>query len=210
MKYIKLFENFNNDTLEDAKWIIISHLGEVIEVEIDPKWNAKNLLKFELYEEPTENQIESCREHLKKEDLFLTGFDFVEFDPYTDEDFKVYCLVGIGKTIKEYCINWLNDNFSNMEAVPSKNFPNTVLYRHDLKDNVLLYDKTNNKFYVNYRKIYAFFEYYFGLDEKEILDITLEWIKQNVRLPVSDDVEKLNDVTVTRFGTYQGRFEKCE
>ena len=34
MKYIKLFENFNNDTLEDAKWIVISHLGEVKEVEI--------------------------------------------------------------------------------------------------------------------------------------------------------------------------------
>ena len=101
------------------------------------------------------------------------------------------------------------------EWIPSKDFPNTVLYRHDLKDNVLLYDETNNKVYINYRKIYAFFEYYFGLDEQEILDITLEWVKQNVRLPVSDDDEKLNDeklndVTVTRFGTYQGRFEKCE
>jgi hypothetical protein len=207
MKYIKLFENFNeNLKIEDAKWIIISHLGEVKEVEINPKYNAKNLLMFELLEEPTDDQIKNCREHLFPEDE-EKGF-FLD-DPYTDEDFKVYCLVGIGKTIKEYCINWLNDNFSNMEAVPSKNFPNTVLYRHDLKDNVLLYDKTNNKVYVNYRKIYAFFEYYFGLDEKEILDITLEWVKQNVRLPVSD-THKLNDVKATRFGTYQGRFEKCE
>lgn len=67
MKYIKLFENFNNDLLEDAKWIVISHLGEVKEVKI----NAKNLLLFELSEEPSEEQIDKCREHLKEEGFFL-------------------------------------------------------------------------------------------------------------------------------------------
>ncbi len=87
-----------------------------------------------------------------------------------------------------------------MEAVPSKSFPNTVLYRHDLKDNVLLYDKTNNKVYVNYQKIWAFFEHYFDLDEKDIQEITEQWISETYNL----------NLPTTRFGNYYGHFEKCE
>ena len=67
MKYLKLFENFNELDIQDAKWIVISHLGEVEEIEIDPKWNAKNLFEFELQEIPTKEQIESCIEHLEQE-----------------------------------------------------------------------------------------------------------------------------------------------
>jgi hypothetical protein len=191
MKYIKLFENFNNDILEDAKWIVISHLGEVKEVEVP----AKNLLMFELLEEPSEEQINKCREHLKEEGFFLSDPGLIDF-----YDHEKHFIVGIGNSVKEYCINWLNDNFSGLEAVPSKSFPNTVLYRHDLKDNVLLYDKTNNKVYINYQKIWAFLEHYFDLDENDIQEITEQWISETYNL----------NATTTRFGVYYGRFEKCE
>ena len=109
-------------------------------------------------------------------------------------------IVGIGNSVKEYCINWLNDNFSNMEAVNSKNFPGTVLYRYEPKDNVLLHDKTNNKVYVNYRKIWAFLERYFDLDDQEIQELTEEWLKDTYNL----------NVPTTRFGSYYERFEKSE
>ena len=88
MKYIKLFENFNEPDILDAKWIVISHLGELENVEINPKWNAKNLLSFELNEEPTKEQIIKCREHLNDEGFFLR----------IDSKFTI---VGIGETLEE-------------------------------------------------------------------------------------------------------------
>ena len=193
MKYLKLFENFNEPDIEDAKWIIIRYLGEVENIEIDPKYNTKNLSIFEISEELSEEQINRCKEHLKEEGFFLSEPGMIDQD---DDKF----IVGIGNSVKEYCINWLNDNFSNMEAVNSKNFPGTVLYRYEPKDNVLLHDKTNNKVYVNYRKIWAFLERYFDLDDQEIQELTEEWLKDTYNL----------NVPTTRFGSYYERFEKSE
>jgi hypothetical protein len=170
MKYIKLFENFNEDlNIEDAKWIIISHLGEVKEIEIDPKWNAKELIMFKLNKRSTEEQIESCREHLKEEGFFL----------YTK---KKKCVVGIGNSVKEYCINWLNDNYSNMEVVASKDYPGCFLYRFEPNDNILFYRNKFNDFLVRYDKIWLFFIEYFGLEEQEIKEITKEWISETYNL----------------------------
>ena len=113
MKYIKLFENFNEELdIYDAKLIVISHLGEVKEVKIDSKWNAKDILKLELLEEPTDDQIEDCEKHLFPEDE-EKGF----FLHWVMEN-KV--VVGIGRSIEDYCISWLNSNYSGMEAVLSK------------------------------------------------------------------------------------------
>ena len=204
MKYIKLFEDFNEELdIYDAKLIVINHLGEVKEVEINPKWNAKNLLMFELLEEPTDDQIKSCKKHLFPEDeekgFFLhRGFEF----------FENTVLVGIGSSIEDYCISWLNLNYSNMEEVKSKSFPGTVLYRYEEKDNVLLYDETNRKVYVN-TNIWAFFEHYFDLDEDEIRKILDKWVKETYNLVYEKEGEII-PVPTTRFGTYYGRFEKCD
>ena len=65
MKHIKLFENFNEEPdMYDALQIVITHLGEVDEDEINPIW-GKDILKLELREKPTKDQIKSCEEHLR-------------------------------------------------------------------------------------------------------------------------------------------------
>lgn len=196
MKYIKLFEDFNEELdIEDAKQIVISHLGEFREVEIDDnKWNSKEILTLELLEEPTDKQIEDCEKHLFP-DYEEKGFFLHQI---FEHDMEYKFVVGIGRSIEDYCISWLNSNYSDMESVDSKSFPGTVLYRYEEKDNVLLYDDTNNKVYVN-TNIWAFFEHYFGLDEYEIEEILDKWVKETYKL----------DVPTTRFGTYYGRFEKC-
>ena len=199
MKYIKLFENFNEELdLYDAKQIVISHLGEVKEVKIDSKWNAKDILILDLLEEPTDDQIESCEKHLFPE-YEEKGFFLHRIFEHDWAAMENKFVVGIGRSIKDYCISWLNSNYSGMEAVLSKSFPGTVLYRYNEKDNVLLYDKTNNKVYLN-TNIWAFFEHYFDLDEEDIQEITDEWVRETYKL----------DVPTTRFGTYYGRFEKCD
>ena len=169
MKYLKLFENFNEPDIQDAKWIVIRYLGELETIEIDPKWNAKNLLSFELNEEPTKEQIIKCREHLNDEGFFL----FIKNN---------ICIVGIGNTIKEYCINWLNDNFSNMDIVESKDRPGYILYRYETKDNVLIYNKKNQKVYISYNKIWSFFESYFSMESVEIQELTEEWLSEAYNL----------------------------
>ena len=169
MKYIKLFENFNEPDIQDAKWIVIRYLGELETIEIDPKWNAKNLLMFNLLEEPTSEQIESCREHLNDEGFFLS----------TNNDI---CIVGIGNSVKDYCINWLNDNFSDMDVVQSKDKPGYILYRYVGKNNILVYDKKNALVYINYNKIWSFFKRCFSMGDKEIQELTEEWLREAYNL----------------------------
>ena len=199
MKYIKLFEDFNEELdIYDAKQIVISHLGEVKEVDIDDnKWNAKEILILELLEEPTNKQIEDCKKHLFPE-YEEKGFFLHRIFEHDWAAMEYKFVVGIGRSIEDYCISWLNSNYSDMESVKSESFPGTVLYRYKEKDNVLLYDETNSKVYVN-TNIWGFFEHYFDLDEEEIKEILDTWVKETYKL----------DVPTTRFGTYYGRFEKC-
>lgn len=199
MKYIKLFEDFNEELdIYDAKQIVISHLGEVKEVEIDDnKWNANDILILELLEEPTNKQIEDCKKHLFPE-YEEKGFFLHRIFEHDWASMEYKFVVGIGRSIEDYCISWLNSNYSDMESVKSESFPGTVLYRYEEKDNVLLYDETNSKVYVN-TNIWAFFQEYFDLDEEEIKEILDTWVKETYKL----------DVPTTRFGTYYGRFEKC-
>jgi hypothetical protein len=172
MKYIKLFENFDGGThIEDAKWIVISHLGELEEIEIDPKWNAKNLFEFELQKIPTEEQIEKCRQHLREEGFFLD----------INEN-SIAGITGVGKSLKDYYINWLNENFSNMDIFESKDRPGFILYRYVAKDNVFIYDKKNAEVYINYNKIWSFFESYFSMEYKEIQELTEEWLSEAYNL----------------------------
>ena len=210
MKYIKLFENFNEELdLYDAKHIVINHLGEVKEVKIDSKWNANDILILELLEEPTDTQIVDCKKHLfpeyEEKGFFLHRI--FEHD-WAAMEYKV--VVGIGSSIEDYCISWLNSNYSDMESVESESLKSIDhrLYRYKERDNILLYDKTNNKVYVN-TNIWGFFEHYFGLDEYEIKEILDKWVKETYKLVYVGKEGEIIPVPTTRFGTYYGRFEKC-
>lgn len=178
MKYLKLFENFNEEPyIEEAKWIIISHLGEVEEIEIDPKWNAKDILKLKLDQTPDQENIDWCKKHLEEEGFFLN----IKKDVCTITTIPV----------TEYCIKWLNENFSNLEVVQSKEQKDWTLYRYVVKDNILIYDRKTSEVYINYDKIWSFFESYFYMEYTEIQALTQEWLSETY---------KLKDVT-TIFGS---------
>ena len=178
MKHNKLFENFNQETdMYDALHIVISHLGEVEEVEIDPKWNVKNLLKLNRLDgikEGNNIKVEKCRKHLEEEGFFL-------YEPpnRVPGDF---ILVGIGNSIKEYCINWLNENFSGMDVVPSKLHTNYMLYRYEPKSNILFYNKEKETVYIHRALIWSFFENILCIDYNTIGEITMEWLSETYNL----------------------------
>jgi len=189
MKYIKLFENFNNDTLEDSKWIIISHLGEVEDVEIDSRWNAKNILRLELLEAPTEDQIKRCEEHLKEEGffLFMTGTD------WSKENENVSIIVGVGSSLEDVVTKWLDDNFSNLKRV---DYGTTAFFTedHSLKKievtdiprSVIFYtdpvslSHTFTK--VNWSKLWQFLDHDLFLNRDQIREILKKWIEKTYGL----------------------------
>lgn len=189
MKYIKLFENFNNDTLEDAKWIVISHLGEVEDVEIDSKWNAKDILRLELLEAPTENQIKICEEHLKEEGFFLsmTGTDWSEVNK------NVSVIVGVGSSLEDGVTKWLDDNFSNLKRVDygttaffTEDHNLTKIDVTDIPRSVIFYtdpvslSHTFTK--VNWSKLWQFLDHDLFLNRDQIRDILKNWIEKTYGL----------------------------
>jgi hypothetical protein len=86
------------------------------------------------------------------------------------------------KLLKETCIDWLNENYSGLEVVDSKDYPGNVLYRYKPKSNILFYDKKYREVCVRYDLIWSFFEDYFSMNHQEIKDIIEEWLSETYNL----------------------------
>lgn len=176
MQHIKLFENFNQPDLKDAKWIIISHLGEVSDLSIDPKYKANDLLLFELEKIPNEEDIESCKNHLQSEGFFM-------------EIWAKKCLVSFGSSIKDYIEKWLDDNFSNLEMIEGDE---RCYY---VRDGVpLLYIDYDNdsEIYVNF-ELWGFLTNFltltlFDLSHDEKSSIFKKWLEDNYNIKGLDPV----------------------
>ena len=182
MKYLKLFENFNEPDIEDVKWIIISKLGEILEDKIDPKWNAKNILRFEV-NKPTKEQLQSCNEHLNTEGFFLY------INRNAPED-SVNILVGIGNSFEEWINNWLNENFGNLKRIE---YGTTVYFTedqnlkeiniYDIPKSVIFFTDPTSKFTkINWNKLWKFLEYDLSLDSAQLKEILKNWIEKTYEL----------------------------
>jgi hypothetical protein len=86
------------------------------------------------------------------------------------------------KLLKETCIDWLNENYSGLEVVDSKDYPGNVLYRYKPKSNILFYDKKYREVCVRYDLIWSFFEDYFSMNHQEIKDIIEEWLSETYKI----------------------------
>jgi hypothetical protein len=105
MKWLKLFENFQLDDydnkmdLEDAKWIVITHLGEINELELPNEYEStpiKDVIYLEV-SNPTNENIKKCESHLSAEGFFI----FVNNNKF---------IVGFGDK-SSFILNWLTTNF---------------------------------------------------------------------------------------------------
>ena len=191
MKYLKLFENFNEDPdMDDALQIVITHLGEVDEDEINPIW-GKDILKLELRERPTETQIKECEEHLRgwNEGFFL-HLGTWPGDSEDNNDKKYPIIVGVGNSIEDYCINWLNNRFDDLieiEQIISK-FEKYIIgpktFYIDRNNKPLFYfyksieliDGALSTYYISTDKIYLFFKGILDLSAEFTDEITKRWL----------------------------------
>lgn len=191
MNHLKKFENFNSieelkirllesiqPDIEDAKWIVISHLGEIEKIDIDDK-----IMRFRLLENPSNELIQNCKRHLGD-----SGFSLIcsiRENKYTVFD---------GNSPEEYLRYWLNSNFGDLKQIAKAK----EIYYVD-KDNLpLFFYHQNLEFcYINYNRIWLFFIEYFYLDpeinneKKQIKTIIKDWLKETYNLtglaPCSDD-----------------------
>ena len=193
MKYIKLFENFDsNDMLEDAKWILISHLGEIKEIDIrnvnanivDPMMSddlINRIRVFELLGSPNVKDLKGFEAHLEAETEGI--FWNVNLDWYRNR----VCVVGIGESIEEFCLEWLRERFENAERYFNEK-QNQLFYLDRDKDGksihtggetLLLYklDGFDSKYcYINQQKIWSFLTVKLGLEDSKVRSILSKWL----------------------------------
>lgn len=203
MKYIKLFENFDSNEdylmLKDVEQILITHLGEIKEVDlkniddddVNPHMSDELISKVKVYkllDSPNVRDLKSFEAHLEQhleENLEADSngiFWNVNLDWYTGK----ICVIGIGESIDDFCLEWLRERFEGAEKYV--NNENQVFYYDKDKNGVsnyeggisILYyyenDAQDKYCYINQGKIWRFLRETLGLEDYQIRGILSKWL----------------------------------
>ncbi len=174
MRYIKTFESFYHE--DDMVREIAGFLDCSIErIEFDPKYKDTSMFRgYSIDGRVDDEALEALRAYMENEHgLIMTTIWNISVLNGNVLD-KIFLTE---KSLKETCIDWLNKNYSGMEAVENKDNPDRVRYR-----DILFYNKKDNIVYVVYDLIWSFFNDYFGLEDQVIKDITAEWLSETYNL----------------------------
>ena len=185
MKWIKLFESFQSDALEDAKDILRLHLGEIEETDIlggDHQVLMSDDLKdrirvFRLLESPNVRDLAGFEEHMREETEGI--FWNVNLDWYRG---KVAILCE-GESIESLLGEWLKERFSDL--ILDQKFLTQQVYREENGSAIFFYKKKmplEKIAYVSYDKIWGFFRNILCLEDSQIREILHDWILQEYGL----------------------------
>ncbi len=86
--------------------------------------------------------------------------------------------------LKHKIIQYLNYEFNNLEQFETEEYPDYIFFMKD-GEVIFYYNKKNGYVGVSYDKIWSFLESFFGLEYKEIQDITKEWVEEHYKLRVT-------------------------
>ena len=178
MKYIKLFENFDyEDMLEEAKYILIAHLGEVEEVDlknvivpnVNPHMSDELISKVRVYkllDSPNVKDLKSCEAHLKEDTEGL--FCNINLDWYNGK----VAVIGIGKSVEDFCLDWLRERFENANKYTNKGQTFYLDKNNDGGVSILHYyedDVQDKSCYISYNKIWGFLKDTLALEDSKWL-----------------------------------------
>lgn len=174
MKYIKLFENFNNeeDILEEIKWVLVEldNNPELLRNELNG-----NLLfyKVDLGYTDEENRTAEFRlKDLGYEILTYTKYGMVLIKSDYFED----------KTIEGVCLQWLNEKFGNLKEVDNNR---KINYVDDNGNIIIMYYKEKDKddnFLINQDLVWSLFNIGFKLNYNNTQEIISIWLKETYNL----------------------------
>ena len=197
MKYIKMFEDFGSDMMDEARYILVSHLGEVEEIDFiggDFGFNhqvemsdrlRQRIRVFRLLESPNVRDLVDFEEHMREETEGI--FWNVNLDWHSG---KVAILCE-GDSIESLLGEWLKERFSDLTL--DRNFLTNVVYREKNGSAVFFYKKNNVSnmqwpgtiekiAYVSYDSIWGFFRTILCLEESQIRKILHDWLLQSFGL----------------------------
>jgi len=81
-------------------------------------------------------------------------------------------------------INWLNDNFGDLELYETERYENVIFFMKDGKI-IFTYNKKDESVTISYNQIWNFFESYFSMKYEQIQDLTKLWVMSRYNLEVS-------------------------
>ena len=191
MKWIKLFESFQSDALEDARDILRLHLGELEEIDIiggDLQVRMSDSLKdrirvYKLLESPNVRDLTACEAHLEEE---IEGvFWNVNLDWYTGK----VAVIGIGESVEEFLGEWLRERFSGLKKevrdLSRVGERSQSFYREENGSAVFYYyenDGQDKYAYVSFQSIWGFFRSVLCLEERQIRKIVHDWLLEKFGL----------------------------
>ena len=126
----------------------------------------------------TEEQYKLIKEDTLKQSLIDSIKESgVEDTVYMVGDFDIFCqLLKI-----ETPLDFLH-LFDDLEQVQSKEYKDLILFRYKPNHNFMVYDTKNKYVYINYDEIWSFLESNFGLNHREIQELTKEWLYEVYKL----------------------------
>jgi hypothetical protein len=87
--------------------------------------------------------------------------------------------------INQIALKWLNDNYGDLIPFETKKHHNFIYYKKG--DEVVFdYNKKNGEVYVSYDEIWSYLQSMFGMEWKQIRDLTKEWIEEHYNLRVTE------------------------
>lgn len=192
MKWIKLFEDFNSDVLEDAKDILRLHLGELEEIDfiggdlqVQMSDQLKNRIRvYRLLESPNVKDLKACEEHLKEE---TTGVSWnVNLDWYSGQ----VAILCAGESVESFLLEWLRERFSGLMKFVrglKKNVGESkqIFYSEGNGFGVFYYyedDPQDKSVHVSFQKIWGFFREILKLEDRQIRTIVHEWLLKDYGL----------------------------
>ena len=85
-------------------------------------------------------------------------------------------------------IKLLNLEFGDLEQFETEEYPDIIFFMKD-GEVIFDYDKKNGDVGISYDKIWSFLESFFGLEYREIQDLTKEWVEEHYKLRVVTTME---------------------
>ena len=165
MRYIKLYEEFKHDEIYD----VMMSICDTISFNVSTEYPSTDRLRVYETSEVVEFDPEQYEEYLE-------GWKIVHKEE----------IVFIKGDLKEAGLSWLNEIYGNLKLVEKED---KIFYVDGERKPLFMYDvraqvkkSKNGYYYIDYYRIWSFFESYFGMEYKEIQELMKVWLGETYNL----------------------------
>ena len=162
MRYIKLYEEFRHDEIHD----VMMSICDTVSFNESTEYPSSDRVRVYETSEVVEFDPEEYEEYLE-------GWKIVHKEE----------IVFIKGDLREAGLSWLNEIYGNLKPVEKDG----KIFYVDLESKPLFMyndnqESKNGHYYIDYYRIWSFFESYFGMEYNEIQDLMKVWLGETYNL----------------------------